>query len=207
MLSPALIAGYRRFRDGAYSEQRANYDALAQGQSPATMVVSCADSRVDPDTVFDAAPGELFVVRNVANLVPPYETDGGYHGVSSAIEFAVLGLKVSTILVMGHGACGGISAALHGHDLVPAHASFITQWMQIVRPARDAVAAQAAADPALDAQRALELAAIRVSLGNLRGFPFVAEAERAGRLTLAGAHYSIASGTLEVLEGTEFAAA
>ncbi len=201
MLSPALLEGYRRFRDGAYATQRARYDALAHGQAPATMIVSCADSRVDPATIFDVAPGELFVVRNVANLVPPYERNAGHHGVSSAIEFAVLGLKVSSIVVLGHGACGGIAAALHGHDLAPAEDSFITRWMSIIATARDAVVARAVADPRLDAQHALELAAIKVSLANLRGFPFVAAAEAEGRLTLAGAHYSIANGTLEMLDG------
>ncbi len=207
MLNPTLLEGYRRFRAGSYTQQRARYDELANGQSPATMIISCADSRADPATIFDAAPGELFIVRNVANIVPPYEQDGGYHGVSAAIEFAVLGLKVSTIMVMGHGACGGVRAALHGHDLMPPEDSFVTRWMSIVAPARNAVVHAAAADPALDAQHALELAVIRVSLANLRGFPFVAEAQAAGRLTLAGAHFSIASGKLELLGDEEFAPA
>lgn len=207
MLTTDLLDGYRRFRTGAHAQQRALYDELAQGQSPATMIVSCADSRVDPATIFDASPGELFVVRNVANIVPPFEKGGGYHGVSSAIEFAVLGLKVSEIVVMGHDSCGGIAAALHGHDLLPPGASFITRWMEIVASARDRVAREAAADPGLDAQQALEFAAIEVSLGNLRGFPFVAEAERAGRLRLTGTHFSVASGTLEVLAADGFRAA
>lgn len=207
MLSSDLLDGYNRFRSGAYAQQRARYDELAHGQSPATMIVSCADSRVDPATIFDAAPGELFVVRNVANIVPPYEEGGGYHGVSSAIEFAVLGLKVSEIVIMGHGACGGIAAALHGHGLLPPETSFITRWMEIIAPARDRVARAAAADPGLDAQHTLELDAIRVSLANLRGFPFVGEAERSGQLRLSGAHFSVASGTLEVLDGEGFRAA
>ncbi len=190
MLPADLAQGYARFRAGPYAAQRARFDSLQHGQSPATMVVSCADSRVDPAQIFDAAPGELFVIRNVANLVPPYERGGGQHGVSSAIEFAVLGLKVRQIVVMGHAACGGVSAALHGHDLVPEGESFLSRWISLLDPAR--AATLGAADP----QRALELESVRVSLANLRSFPFVAAAEAAGRLSLHGAHFGIAEGEL-----------
>lgn len=195
MLPPTLLAGYRRFRNHGFEAQRARWATLAEGQAPPTMVIGCADSRVDPAAIFDCAPGELFVIRNVANLVPPYETGGGLHGVSAAIEFAVLGLKVSNIVVLGHAACGGITAALHGHDLLPREASFITAWMGMIEPARAEVAAAAPQDP----QRALEYAAIGLSLQHLAEFPFVAEAVTAGRLTLNGAHFGIAEGELRVL--------
>jgi len=207
MLNPELLAGYRRFRDHGFAAQRARWATLAEGQSPPTMVIGCADSRVDPAAIFDAAPGELFVIRNVANLVPPYEQGGGLHGVSAAIEFAVLGLKVANILVLGHAACGGIAAALNGHDLAPTHTSFITAWMGIASPARDEVERAATADPTLDRQRALEYAAIRLSVANLRQFPFVRERETAGTLALYGAHFGIADGELGVLEGEAFVAA
>lgn len=203
MLDPELLAGYRRFRDHGFKAQRARWAELAQGQAPRTMVIGCADSRVDPAQVFDCAPGELFVIRNVANLVPPYDQGGGLHGVSAAIEFAVLGLKVANIVVLGHAACGGINAALNGHDLAPAATSFITAWMGIVTPARDAVVRAAPADP----QRALEYAAIRLSLANLREFPFVRDREAAGALALHGAHFGIADGELGILHDEVFVAA
>lgn len=199
MLPRPLIEGYLRFRAVGFEAQRARWAALADGQSPATMVIGCADSRVDPAQIFDCAPGHLFVIRNLANLVPPFTASGGLHGVSAAIEFAVLGLKVSNIVVLGHAACGGINAALNGHSLVPAKSSFITAWMGIVAQARDAVLADPAA--ATDRQRALEYAAISLSIANLRGFPFVAAAEAGGTLTLHGAHFGIAEGALRVLSG------
>ena len=109
----ALIEGYRRFRSDSYPQQKARYDALENdGQSPPVMVISCCDSRVDPATIFDTVPGQVFALRNVANLVPPFETGGGLHGASAAIEFGVLGLAVKHIVVVGHGQCGGIKAAL-----------------------------------------------------------------------------------------------
>lgn len=201
----ALIAGYRRFRAGAYNEQRARFDALAHGgQAPRVMVVACADSRVDPTQVFDAAPGEMFVVRNVANLVPPYEADGATHGSSAAIEFAVTQLDVDHIVVLGHARCGGITASLTGKFDAAAEGqgAFIGRWMAKIEPARDAVRAAQALSPDIDAQEALELAAIRLSLDNLRTFPFVAERVATGRLGLQGAHFGIADGILRVLDAT-----
>ena len=108
----ALVDGYKRFRAGEYVHQKARFDALADGQSPSVMVISCCDSRVDPATIFDTEPGQVFALRNVANLVPPFVQSPGYHGASAAVEFAVLGLHVKHIVVLGHGACGGIRAAL-----------------------------------------------------------------------------------------------
>lgn len=193
----ALVEGYHRFRSDAYVRQKARFDALAsEGQSPPVMIISCCDSRVDPATVFDTVPGQVFALRNVANLVPPYETGGGLHGVSAAIEFGVLGLAVSHIVVLGHAQCGGITAALNGGDLGQSGQSFIDGWVDIVRAARDDVLARSPADP----QRELELAAIKVSMSNLRTFPFIAEQEQAGTLRLHGAYFGIADGVLHVLD-------
>jgi len=198
----ALLDGYRRFRTGPYATQRQRYDALAnQGQSPKVMVIACCDSRVDPTVIFDAEPGQMFVVRNVANLVPPYETSGGMQGASAAIEYAVTQLEVHHVVVLGHGRCGGIQASLSGQfdDAEVGEGRFIGRWMSMIRPARDQVRAAAAISPDIDANRALEQAAIRLSLANLRSFPFVAEREAAGRLKLQGAYFGIAEGILHVL--------
>ena len=191
-----LLQGYHRFRDENYLVQRQRWEALAEGQEPPVMLIGCCDSRVDPATIFDTRPGQVFILRNVANLVPPFEIGGGRHGASAAIEFAVVDLKVRHIVVLGHGACGGIAAALKGEDCgVPGH-SFIDNWMSIVADARNRVIA---ADPP-DPQRALELEGIKTSLANLRTFPFVEERERAGTLKLHGAFFAIADGVLHVLD-------
>ncbi|MFZ5608617.1 MAG: carbonic anhydrase [Pseudomonadota bacterium] len=195
-LPAALWDGYRRFRDGHFVEQRARYQRLAEGQAPKTMVIACCDSRVDPAAIFDAGPGELFIVRNVANLVPPYAPDSTYHATSAAIEFAVTGLGVAHILVMGHAQCGGIAAALARDLDQPLPDSFITRWMSIAREAKAMVLNQAPADP----QLAMEEAAIRASLANLMTFPYVATRVAARELSLHGAHFGIADGHLTVLE-------
>lgn len=202
----ALLEGYRRFRSTSYAAERARWDALAQGQSPKVMVIGCCDSRVEPTRIFDAGPGELFVLRNVANLVPPYEPDSTRHSASAAIEFAVLGLQVEHILVLGHAQCGGVAAALSGVDLGAPGVSFIDRWMSILDAEAELVRAAAAADASIDAQRALELAGVRVSVRNLRTFPYVAERETAGALTLHGAHFGIGNGELRVMQDDEFAA-
>jgi carbonic anhydrase len=192
-----LVEGYRRFRSHGYVAQKARFDQLASdGQAPPIMIISCCDSRVDPATIFDTTPGQVFALRNVANLVPPYETGGGRHGVSAAIEFGVLGLGVRHILVLGHAQCGGIKAALEGGDLGLPGRSFVDDWMDIIRDARDAVVSDAPVDP----QKTLELDSIRVSLANLRSFPFIADKEEAGELKLHGAYFGIADGDLRVLD-------
>ena len=199
----ALVDGYRRFRAGPYNDQRARFDALAfAGQEPKVMVIACADSRVDPTRIFDSAPGEMFVMRNVANLVPPYEADGATHGSSAAIEYAVTQLEVEQIVVLGHARCGGIAASLSGQfdEAAEGHGAFIGRWMAKIEPARDQIRAAAALSPDIDAQAALELAAIRLSLDNLRSFPFVATRVEAGSLRLRGAHFDIADGILRVLD-------
>ena len=192
----ALIEGYRRFRSDSYPQQKARYDALENdGQSPPVMVISCCDSRVDPATIFDTVPGQVFALRNVANLVPPFETGGGLHGASAAIEFGVLGLTVKHIVVVGHGQCGGIKAALAGPNLGQEGHIFIDDWMGIVQEARDEVVASGQDNP----QQALEWEAIKVSLANLRTFPFIAEREARGEIKLHGAWFAIAEGSLYVL--------
>lgn len=191
-----LIEGYRRFRESDYEGQKSRWDRLAEGQHPPVMVIGCCDSRVDPGLIFDTRPGQAFVLRNVANLVPPYEVGGGRHGASAAIEFAVTGLHVRHIVVLGHAACGGVSAALKGGDLgTPGH-SFIDDWVAILDEARERVLAENPDDP----QRALELETVRVSLRNLRSFPFVREREEQGELKLHGAFFAIADGVLHVLD-------
>lgn len=195
-----LLAGYRAFRAGRYAEQVALYRELARGQQPRTLVIGCSDSRVDPMTIFNARPGELFIVRNVAALVPPCEPDGHYHGTSAAVEFAVTGLNVSTIVVMGHASCGGVHASLTGMYNTSTERSFIQQWMSIIEPAREAVL-RGSREPSLEtAQPALEREAIRLSLRNLMSFPFVRERVERGVLSLHGAHFGIESGELELVE-------
>ena len=190
----ALLDGYRRFRAKGYQEQRQRWEKLATGQEPPIMVIGCCDSRVDPATIFDTDPGQVFVLRNVANLVPPFEVGGGLHGVSAAVEFAVTALNVQHVVVIGHGACGGVAAALSGH--LDPDRSFIPGWIHLLDGARDKVVAEAPADP----QRALELEGIKTSLANLRTFPFVAEREAAGTLALHGCYFAVADGRLWELD-------
>ncbi|MEZ5939400.1 MAG: carbonic anhydrase [Hyphomonadaceae bacterium] len=189
-----LIEGYRRFRAGRYPEAAATFRRLRNGQQPATMIISCADSRADPAMIFDGAPGELFVVRNVAALVPPYDESGGYHGVSAAVEFAVTVLKVKQILVMGHGGCGGVQACLAAAEDKPV-GRFIAPWVEIAAPAREIVLADPDIAPA-QRQEALEHGAVHQSLINLETFPFIREAVAEGRLKLHGAWFSIGKGEL-----------
>ncbi|RUP00245.1 carbonic anhydrase [Hyphomicrobium sp.] len=195
-----LADRYRRFRSRHFVPNADQYEELAtHGQSPETMIISCSDSRVDPETIFSAMPGELFVVRNVANLVPPYEVSGKYHGVSAAMEFAVLNLRVKNLIVMGHSGCGGIKAALDQNAAIQTDAHFISKWMSMLDDARLSVLASHQVSPANVRQEALEKEAIKQSIGNLRTFPFIQEQEEKGRLSLHGAHFDIASGTLTVL--------
>jgi len=199
-----LIDGYRRFRDSDWSLERERWSELSEGQSPRVMILSCADSRVDPSHIFDARPGEMFVVRNIAALTPPYETTSGYHGVSAALEFAVTQLEVEEILVMGHGMCGGCSAALTGtfDDRRPGHGQFIADWVRMLDRARDKVRAR---HTELDREAFLDMEyeAVKVSLANLRTFPWIRDREQAGKLTLHGAHFSISEGRLYVLDEAE----
>jgi carbonic anhydrase len=199
-----LIEGYRRFRDNDWARERERWSELAEGQSPKVMILSCADSRVDPAQIFDARPGEIFVVRNIAGLAPPYETSRGFHGVSAALEFAVSQLEVGEILVMGHGLCGGCAAALTGQfdDTEPGEGHFIADWVRMLNDAANVVRSH---HEQLDgvAFTEMEQEAVKVSLANLRTFPWIAERETAGRLKLHGAHFSVAEGRLYVLDEAE----
>ncbi len=199
-----LIEGYRRFREQDWARERDRWSELAEGQSPKIMILSCADSRVDPAQIFDARPGEMFVVRNIAALAPPYETSEGYHGVSSALEFAVTQLCVSDILVMGHGLCGGCAAALTGQfaDTAPGEGHFIADWVSMLDGARDRVRAKHS-ELNRAAFLAMEREAVKVSLANLRTFPWISEREQAGSLSLHGGHFAIAEGALYMLDEAE----
>ncbi len=196
-----LIAGYRKFRESDWKRELARWSDLAEGQSPKVMVIACSDSRVDPAQIFDAKPGEMFVVRNVANLAPPYDTSGGLHGVSAALEFAVTQLQVEEVIVMGHGSCGGCAAALTGQFDGAAHGDghFIADWVDLLAGARESVRKR---HPAIDraAMTEMEYEAVKLSLANLRTFPWIAEREGAGRLALHGCHFSIAEGRLQLLD-------
>lgn len=196
-----LMEGYRAFLEKRYVQESATYRRLEQeGQTPRIMVVACCDSRVDPATIFSAGPGELFVVRNVANLVPPWEPHGDYHGTSAALEFAVTGLQVEHIVVMGHGQCGGIAAFLEGLHNDGRPRSFIDKWMSLLNGARGHALRTATEASPEELQRAVEEEGIRQSLGNLKTFPFIAERLADGRLQLHGAWFAIATGRLTALD-------
>ncbi len=194
-----LIDGYRRFRTSEYRRHRERWEELTEGQSPRVMVIACSDSRVDPAQIFDTVPGEIFVVRNIANLVPPFELGGGRHGVSAALEFAVTQLEVPEIVVLGHGACGGVHAALSRRfeGKAPGAGGFIAHWVDMLDEARDRIVAEHGEGP--EAIRALELETVRVSIANLRTFPCIPEREAAGKLKIHGAYFAIAEGVLHVM--------
>jgi carbonic anhydrase len=184
-----LIEGYRRFRTEIWPVERARYEALAHwGQSPETMILACSDSRVDPQTIFAAVPGELFVLRNVAALAPPYEPDSpGYHGTSAALEFGVRVLKVRRLVVLGHAQCGGVRALVYGAP--PQARDFVASWVEIAKPARPTGEGK----PNLSE---VEAAMVRVSMANLSSFPWISEAVAQGRLLLQGYVFDIHTGAL-----------
>lgn len=198
----ALIAGYRRFHEAGWVEERERWEALAEGQKPKTMVIACSDSRTDPARIFDTVPGEIFTVRNIANLVPPFEQGGGRHGVSAALEFAITQLEVEEVVVMGHGSCGGCAAALTGQfrGAAPGEGGFIAHWIDMLDEAREAVLIDYGSDLDGKAFEAMEHEAVKVSLKNLRTFPWVCEREAAGTLKLHGAYFAISDGVLHVLD-------
>lgn len=199
-MPPNLAKGYELFRRRRFPREVERYRALASGQKPETMVIACADSRVDPAAIFQAAPGELFVVRNVAALVPPCEAHGSYHGTSAAIEFAVTGLGVSSIVVLGHGQCGGVAASLRAAFNAPPTGVFIGPWVALIASVRDELIEHRPDLSAQDRQKALELLAVKQSLLNLTTFPFVAAAIEKGTLELHGAWFSIGQGELRWLD-------
>jgi len=201
---PRLVEGYKAFHYGRLRHERERYEKLAaQGQSPEIMIISCCDSRAAPETVFDAAPGEIFVVRNVANLVPPYSPDGEYHGTSAALEFAVQALKVKHVIVMGHGRCGGVHAfreQMEGNAAEPlSPGDFIGKWISMLEPATRDIRCD---DPESSAarQRALEEASIRNSIANLLTFPCVKILADRGQLQVHGSWFDIGKGELWVMD-------
>jgi carbonic anhydrase len=194
-----LLDGYKAFKSGRFDRERQRYQVLAdQGQKPETMVIACCDSRAAPETIFDSTPGEIFVVRNVANLVPPYEPDGTYHATSAALEFAVQSLKVKHIVVLGHGRCGGIQAALNADAEPLSPGDFIGKWMGLLSPAVAAISSSELSSA--EKQTELERRSILYSLENLRTFPCVKILEDQNRLALHAAWFDIADGDLWVMD-------
>ncbi len=185
---------------GRYASEQVRYRELAEvGQSPDTMVIACCDSRAAPEMIFNAKPGELFVLRNVANLVPPFQPDGGQHGTSAAIEFAVNGLGIRNIVIMGHGRCGGIQAALDPSAGPIAEGDFIGKWMSMLAPV-SAKVSQYELLTGNERQTMLERFSIRNSIANLRTFPYVRDLEATGELSVHGAWFDISSGELWVMD-------
>ena len=184
-----LIEGYREFRAGDFPVQKALYEELGtKGQKPKVMLIACSDSRADPSDIFNAYPGEMFVLRNVANIVPPVDPTEGYHGTSAAIEFAVNVLKVEALVVMGHESCGGIAGCLAGMGHDP-DAGYVGKWVSIINDVRDRVLARNLPEDQVTFE--MELEGVRQSLTNLMSFPFVRDAVESGRLSLQGAYFSI----------------
>lgn len=196
-----LLEGYRRFRDVRWHPERERWEKLREGQEPRVMVIACSDSRVDPAQIFDVDPGEIFVVRNVAAMVPPFETTPGHHGVSAALEFAVQVLKVREIVVMGHGMCGGCKAALtqEMHGAQPGEGGFVADWIGLLDEARSEVVAEHGTE-GRKAERAMEMAGVRASIANLHTFPWIRSKAESGELTLRGAFFAISDGILHLLD-------
>jgi len=194
-----LIERYRDWSETTYQDKKGLLRKLAdEGQHPPAMVIACSDSRVHVTSIFGADQGDFFLHRNIANLVPPYEPDGGAHGTSAAIEFAVTALKVKRVIVMGHSKCGGVKGCL---DMCAGHApeldqqtSFVGRWMDALRPGYERVKGLEYGDEQF---QALEKVGVQVSLENLMSFPFVADRVKSGELTLHGLWYDIRDGIVE----------
>jgi carbonic anhydrase len=194
-----LIEGYSAFSAGRLRKEQDRYRELAdRGQSPEIMVIGCCDSRVSPEVIFDASPGELFVMRNVANLIPPYSPDGRAHGVSAALEFAVGALRVKHIVVLGHARCGGVRAFAEEHEPLSA-GDFIGKWMSLIEPAAAAIGPRGDMPPA-DYLQKLEQASIVNSLDSLMTFPRIAKLIEKGKIATHGAYFGVATGDLSVLD-------
>ncbi|MCA0432868.1 MAG: carbonic anhydrase [Proteobacteria bacterium] len=202
-LPDRLLQGYSNFRSGRYAEETERYRKLGEGvQKPTVMIIACCDSRAAPETIFDAGPGEIFVMRNVANLVPPYAPDGRHHATSAAIEFAVLSLKVQHVVVMGHGRCGGIRAAIEGSEPLSA-GDFIGKWMSDVRDVVEAVRHDHEHTHSSKFEQAVERASVEHSLANLRTFPWLRMRENKGEVGLHGAWFDISLGELHSYDEAE----
>ncbi len=195
-----LLRGYRDFRQDRYRAHRARYAELAQtGQKPGSLVIACCDSRVAPETIFNCGPGELFVVRNVANLVPPYTVDGVFDATSAALEYAVQSLRVKHVIVMGHGRCGGIQSVLDSHPEPLSPDDFVGKWMGLVSSLTGQIE-HLASRMQTDPQTALERISIRHSIANLRTFPCVKKRLEQGEMHLHGVWFDISCGELWVMD-------
>lgn len=190
-----LIRGFKRFQRQFFKSDNTLFEQLKTQQTPKTLVIGCSDSRVDPAIITKSGPGDLFVIRNVANLVPPYEPDTRYHGVSSALEYAVQILRVDHIIVMGHANCGGIDALMRGSEQMQI-GEFIDHWVGIARPAKEAVLRDMADKPLTLQRKACEEAAILISLENLLTFPWVAQRVDEGSLAIHGWYFDLEAGEM-----------
>ncbi|MDD5404913.1 MAG: carbonic anhydrase [Sulfuricella sp.] len=192
-----LVEGFKRFHSHNYEENRTLFDRLTrQGQSPKTIVVGCCDARVDPAIVTDSDPGDLFIIRNVANLVPPFETSGNYHGTSAALEFGVRHLEVENIVVLGHAHCGGIRVLLNQAQEARPGEGFVSEWMKVAGIARNRVLSRMHGEPLEKQRRACEQEAILVSLDNLLTFPWILERVAQRKLALHGWYFDMEYGEL-----------
>lgn len=199
-----FISGFRVFQKDYFGSDDTSFEPLKKGQNPKTMIIGCSDARVDPALLTNCSPGEIFIVRNVANLVPAFEQDEGHHGVSAALEYAICQLEVEYLIVLGHSNCGGINALMSGQYQTD-NTSFIANWMSIAKPAHDQVLAELAdKDPALQCQ-ALEQASILLSVENLHTFPFIDERVKAGKLTIFAWYFDLEQGELMAYDAKQCA--
>ena len=194
-----LLKGHQRFKDGYYKQNRERLKALAEKQTPEIAMVSCCDSRVDPSILFDLEPGDIFIVRNVANLVPPYEIKGEYHGTSAALEFAVTGLMVKQVIILGHANCGGIRALIEENNGIQKD-GFINNWIQIAAGAKEEVLARTDLETVEQKIDACEKTAISYSMINLMTYPWIKSRVEAGELELIGCYYDLHSGELVMID-------
>lgn len=196
----ALLNGYRNFMSGRYADERDRYRRLAEaGQKPKALIIACCDSRAAPETIFDAGPGELFVVRNIANIVRPYAEEGETQGTAAALEFAVQALEVKDIVVMGHGRCGGIQFALDAEAKPLSPGNSVGRWISQLEPLAEEMQRYTTLTAA-ERQTALERISVRNSIENLRTFPYVKEREDKGELSLHGAWFDISTGELWIMD-------
>lgn len=193
-MTDELLAGYQRFKNGYFSENREKLRQLAEEQKPKHVLITCCDARMEPARIFDTEPGQMFVIRNVANLVPPFEIEGSYHGTSAALEYAITVLEIPELIVLGHSRCGGIRALVLDSKKLPQD-TFISRWMSIVAPVAELANPNRLHDHATF--NFCEQAAVGYSLRNLMTFPFIRERVEAGTLTLKGWHYNILTGSLK----------
>jgi carbonic anhydrase len=191
-----FLAGFERFQQKYFAGEPGLYARLNQGQQPRAMVIACCDSRVDPLRMLGADPGELFVVRNVANLVPPYERNAPAPGIRADVEFAVKGLNVKHILVLGHSSCGGIRALMEGEGITENQYEFIGAWVSIAAQARERTLREMPGATLAEQAKACELLAVRLSLDNLMSFPWIHERVTAGALELHGWYFDMECGEL-----------